>query len=172
MSAALKTPLAASVAIWSRLKSELAEAYGLEPDDDALADTLDGEADLGDQIHKLLQHACEQELFAEALDKRITEYKARKDRLNRAAKAIRQHVAEAALEAGLKKLPRPDMTVSFGLSKPSLVGEADPDTLPDDLVRTKREINRTAIKAALEAGKDVPGFAISNGRPTCTVRLS
>jgi hypothetical protein len=32
----------------------------------------------------------------------------------RAAKAIRQHVAEAALEAGMKKLPRPDMTVSSG----------------------------------------------------------
>jgi cation transport regulator ChaB len=124
----IHTPLAPAIATWSRLKAELIEVYGLEPDDDALTDTLDGELDLGDQIHKLLQHACEQELFAEALDKRITEYKARKDRLNRAAKAIRQHVAEAALEAGMKKLPRPDMTVSFGLSKPALVGEADPDT--------------------------------------------
>jgi cation transport regulator ChaB len=168
----IHAPLAPAIATWSRLKAELIEVYGLEPDDDALTDTLDGELDLGDQIHKLLQHACEQELFAEALDKRITEYKARKDRLNRAAKAIRQHVAEAALEAGMKKLPRPDMTVSFGLSKPALVGEADPDSLPDHLVRTKREINRTAIKAAIEAGQDVPGFAMSNGRPTCTVRLS
>jgi phage host-nuclease inhibitor protein Gam len=170
MSAALQ--LATSVAEWTRLKTELREIHGLEPDDDALDDTLDGELSLGDQIHALLRVACENELFAEALDKRITEYKARKDRLSRAAKAIRQHVAEAALEAGLKKLPRPDMTVSFGLSKPALVGDADPDTLPDALVRTKREINRTAIKAALDAGQDVPGFTISNGRPTCTVRLS
>jgi hypothetical protein len=62
------------------------------------------------------------------------------------------------------------MTVSFGLSKPALVGEADPETLPDDLVRVKREPNRTAIKAALEDGRDVPGFVMSNGRPTCTIR--
>src|SRR4051812_12601062 len=89
----IHTPLAPAIATWSRLKAELAEAYGLEPDDEALTDTLDGQLDLGDQIHKLLQHACENELFAEALDKRITEHKARKDRLNRAAKAIRQHVA-------------------------------------------------------------------------------
>jgi hypothetical protein len=170
MSAALQ--LAPAIATWNRLRAELVEVYGLEPDDDALTDTLDGELDLGDQIHKLLQHACENELFAEALDKRIGELKARKDRLNRAAKAIRQHAAEAALEAGMKKLPRPDMTVSFGLSKPALVGEADPETLPDHLVRTKREINRTAIKAAIEAGQDVPGFALSNGKPQVTVRLT
>lgn len=168
MSAALQ--LAPAIANWTRLKAELAEAYGLDADDDALADTLDGEADLGDQIHALLRRACENELFAEALDKHIATLRTRKDRLNKAAKAIRQHVAEAALEAGMKKLPRPDMTVTFGLSKPALVGDGDPDLLPDSFVRIKREINRTAIKAALEAGQEVPGFAISNGKPTCTIR--
>jgi len=167
MSAALQ--LAPAVATWNRLRTELIEVYGLEPDDDALTDTIDGEADLGDQIHKLLQHACEQELFAEALDKRIAEYKARKDRLNRAAKAIRQHVAEAALEAGMKQLPRPDMTVSFGMTKPGVAGEADPDQLPDDLVKVKRVLNMTAIKEAVEAGRDVPGFYRTNGRPTVRV---
>jgi cation transport regulator ChaB len=168
----IHTPLAPAIATWSRLKAELIEVYGLEPDDDALTDTLDGETELGDQIHKLLQHACEQELFAEALDKRITEYKARKERLNKAAKAIRQHVAEAALEAGMKKLPRPDMTVSFGLTKPALDGEASPDALPDDLVRVERKPNRSAIKEALESGREVPGYWLTNGRATCTVRLA
>jgi cation transport regulator ChaB len=165
----IHTPLAPAIAEWTRLSAELREVYGLDPEDEALGDTLDGALDLGDQIHKLLQHACEQELFAEALDKRIAEYKARKDRLGRAAKAIRQHVAEAALEAGLKKLPRPDMTVSFSMTKPGVAGEADPDQLPDDLVKVKRVLNMAAIKEAVEAGRDVPGFYRTNGRPTVRV---
>ena len=64
------------------------------------------------------------------------------------------------------------MTVSFRIGPPSLVGSADPAGLPDSLVRIKREANKTAIRQAIEAGDDVPGFSMSNGRPVLTVRQS
>lgn len=170
MSAELRQ-LPVSISIWNRLRIELAEAYGLADDDDALPDTLDGEADLGDQIATLISDALEKEMFAEAIDKRISELRGRKDRLNKAAKAIRAAVADAAAEAAIKKLVRPEFTLSFGVLKPSLAGDASADDLPDDLVHVKREVDRRAIKAAIEAGRPVPGFHLSNGRPTVAVRV-
>jgi hypothetical protein len=169
-------PLSVNVSIWNRLRADLAEAHGLKPEDPdygtVLTDTLDGCADLGDQIHALLRLASENELFATALDHHIKSLRTRKERLAASASAIRGAVAEAAHEAGLKKLPRPDMTISFGMSKPSLAGEADANTLDDEFVRVKREINRTAIKKAIDEGRHVPGFRLSNGRPTVTVRTA
>lgn len=163
--------LATATARWKGLRAELMETYGLSEDDEALPDTLDGIADLGDQIAALISHALENESFAEAIDKRITDLRARKDRLNKAAKAIRSAVAEAAADAGIKKLPRPEFTLSFSISKPSLSGDASPEDLPAEFVRIKREIDRTKVKAAIDEGRAVPGFTLSNGRPTITVRV-
>lgn len=170
MSAELRH-LPMSVSRWTSLRAELAEAYGLSEDDDALPDTIDGLTDLGDQITALIGQALENESFAEAIDKRISELRTRKDRLNKAAKAIRSAVAEAALEAGLKKLPRPEFTLSFGISKPSLTGDASPSDLSPEFVRVKLELDRPKIKAAIDEGRAVPGFSLSNGRPTVTVRV-
>ena len=158
----------ATIALHKQIEAKLIEEFG--EDNDAIPDTLDGLTDLGDQIQAVLQTVCEQEAFAKALDGEIARLKARKKRLVRSAQIGRQVAAEAALEAGTKKLSRPDMTVTFGLTEPGLDGDADPATLHDEFVRVKREINRTAIKEALDAGRDVPGFRLTNGRPTLTMR--
>lgn len=168
MSAELRH-LPISVSRWTALRAELAAAHGLEEDDDVLPDTLDGITDLGDQIATLIGLALENESFAEAIDKRVSDLRSRKDRLVKAAKAIRAAVAEAAADAGIKKLPRPEFTLSFGISKPSLIGEANPDDLSPEFVRLKKEIDRTKVKEAIDAGRPVPGFSLSNGRPTVRV---
>ncbi len=164
--------LPTSLAIWSRLRTELAEAHGLDENDDVLPDSLDGITDLGDQLVELMRYAVELEAMAEALVGMVKTMQARKDRFLKTSTTIRQHVAEAAREAGIPRLTRPDVTLSFGMTKPALAGEADPDALPDEFVRVKREVNRTAIKAAIDAGREVEGFRLSHGRPSVTVRRS
>lgn len=164
-------PLSIAVSMWDRMKTQLVHEYGLDPDDPVLTDTLDGETDLGDRIVTMLREALENERFAKALDDFIEEKHHRRERLLARAKAIRKTVAWAAAEAGLPKLTRCDMTVSFTKPKPVLAGTADPTELPDDLVRIKREINRTAVRAAVEAGRDVPGFRLTNGEPGVRVSV-
>ncbi len=169
MSAALRS-LPASVEVWLRLRDRIAAEFQIEAHDEAMPDTLDGMTDLGDRCHALMRQAAQDEAFADALSGLILNMEIRRNRYLKRAKAVREAVAEAAHEAGLSTLRRPDMTISFGMSKPSLTGSADPASLPDHLVRIKREPNRTAIKAEIDAGRHVEGYALSNGKPSLTVR--
>jgi hypothetical protein len=74
--------------------------------------------------------------------------------------------------ARLKKIELPEVTLSVRTGMPQLVGEVhDIDLLPPDLVRVKREPDRKAIRAALEAGRQVPGYLLNNGPPSLQVRV-
>ena len=71
--------------------------------------------------------------------------------------------------AELKKVELPEATLSQRNSPPQLVGNVDPELLPDDLCRIKREPNKTAIKEALLKGDLVPGMYLSNSPPSLTI---
>lgn len=47
---------------------------------------------------------------------------------------------------------------------------ADPSALPDDCVRIERKPDMAAIKAAIDAKRDVPGVVMSNGKTSLTIR--
>jgi phage host-nuclease inhibitor protein Gam len=46
----------------------------------------------------------------------------------------------------------------------------DPQAVPDQFVRIKREPDKTAIGAALASGNAVPGADMRNGAPSLTIR--
>jgi hypothetical protein len=73
-------------------------------------------------------------------------------------------------DLGEKRLALPEATLSVVAGRPAVIGEPDPSTLPDALVRVKREADRTAILAALLDNKEVAGCSLSNGAPRLTVR--
>ncbi len=155
--------------------------YHLSADMAALEDLLDLAMESGAEADAAAIDAWLDELQGSLADKlgrvarwRATELalaaagKAEAKRLTDRAKAREARVerVEAAVQGLMERLgaTKVDTDVAtFSLQKPGgkdPVVVADDVVLPDDLVRVKREADKEAIRAALEAGRDVPGATI------------
>jgi uncharacterized protein YhaN len=165
------TDTAALVQIWTSLRDRLAEESGLSDED--LQDTLDGELDLLDRLRSLMRKRRELLANADALKGMIKEMSERQARMEASAKSIGQAVTHAMQEAGLAKIVAPDFSASVSYSKPPLSGaeNLDVNTLPSRFVRIRKEIDRAAIRAALEAGEAVEGCYLGNPSPFITMRV-
>jgi len=159
---------------YRRERAGLLEAYPeLAEDDATLADTLDGETDLSDALAGLFRSSREDEASAAALYTIITQMIERAKRLDRRAQAKRAVILRLMQAAGLKRIERPDFTLSRSASPAPLIISPDA-VLPDELcrIRTTREPDRTAIREALRAGQKIPGVALGNGGERLTARVS
>jgi Siphovirus Gp157 len=70
--------------------------------------------------------------------------------------------------ADLRKAVLAEATLSIRPA-PQAVRLINPDVLPADYFRVKREPDVAGIKAALKAGADVPGAALSNAADTLAI---
>jgi hypothetical protein len=166
--------LHASAVLYSRLREELATAYGLEADDEFLTGSLEGASDLNEIIIRALREAREAKAMAAAMVEIIDANERRRQRFLDKRERIRAAVARAMADAGLKKVPAPDMTISVRAGKvaPKIV---DAEALPEWARIEKRTWapDRDAIKQAYEedpAGFSCPGVIIPNAEPVLTVR--
>lgn len=153
-----------------RLQREIAEAEGLEPDDEAVLDTVEGETDLFFVIERTIRLARENETLAGALGGRIKEMQERKARLLEASGKLRSAVAETMLDIGAKSHKFPEFTLTARTTAPGI--EITDEALPAEYKRDKIALvpDREKIDAALEIGADVPGVTRTNGKPSLTVR--
>lgn len=140
-------------------------------DEEAFLDTLDGEADTTEAARRVLRWANEMEAQAGAMKTLAGEYSDRAKVLLGRKDGAREALFHFLQYLGVRAMQLPEGTLSIRQGTVSLSGEADPATLPDDLVRIKREPDKAAIKAALEAGREVPGYVLSNGAPSLSVRV-
>lgn len=148
----------------------LAEYPSLRDDDDALCDTLEGCTDLPDALCGIMRAVDDDETAVAAIKDRIKQLQARADRIAARAIGRRDIVAAAMQDAGLKRLPMHDMTVTISARPPSVV-VTDEAALPNEfLVFAPPKPNKTAIKDALKAGREIPGAMLSNGGMSLTVR--
>ncbi len=153
------------------IKERLLAAHPeLADDQRTLMDTLEGESPLPDALAAVIRSAVEDEGMETALAGMIKDMQERRARFQARIATKRCLVCEAMQEAGLTSLVMPDFTASIRNGQQSVTGEADPASLPNHLVRIKREPNRTAIKEALKTGEIIEGYALSNGAPTLNVR--
>lgn len=154
--------------------SELAKAIraAVGDDDQAFLDTLDGQVDAIDAARAVVRYIAECEANAQAMGDLADTYKARAkvhaDRVPAAKEALLRFMT--TIEETTLRLPEATLSVKTGTVQ--LRGEGNPDTLPAELVRIKREPDKAAIKARLEAGQPVEGYSLSNGAPTLQVRRS
>jgi hypothetical protein len=162
--------LAALTTIWATLRQKLAEESGL--DDDELMDTLDGELDLADRLRSLIRKRREMLANADALKGMISDMCDRKARMETTAKRIGDAVTYAMQEAGIAKLKSPDFSASVSYGKKPLCGveSLNPADLPTRFIRTKLEVDRNALRAALESGEQIEGAYLGNAAPFITVR--
>lgn len=148
-------------------------AHGFVDDDDLIADSIEGETDAMEAVSKLLRWKAEQDAIAAAIKAQESDLAARRKRYEERGQGARMAIAAFMDQVGLNKIERPEATLSLRQGGVSVVKAPDfsADALPDDLVKIKREADAAALKAALEAGREVPGACLSNGATVLTVRV-
>lgn len=139
-------------------------------DDDAFADTLDGETDALTAASAVLRGVYEAEAHATACRALAASYTERARALEQRDERLRVALVNFLGEIGEKSLRLPEGTISRRAGSRLIVGQPNPDALPDSLVKIKREPSISAIKEALASGTELPGLSLSNGGETLSIR--
>lgn len=149
----------------------LADDPDLAADEDVLRDTLDGETDALDLVRRLVRFSIAASVMEKAAAGRVQALQTRKARFAARAEAARG-AAFGMLDAlGLSRLDDAEFTASIRDGQPGVI-VTDEDALPDEFVKVARAPDKTAIGAAIRAGRSVPGAEIANGSPSLQVRTS
>jgi len=152
----------------TKIRSLLEEYPELNDDEEFKMNVLEGETD----FHRILTSLVRKAQFAGSIATGIAEEARRlgerKKRYERQEEFNRALIKEVMEIAEIRKVELPVATLSIG-NKAASVIITDETLLPDNLVRIKREPNKTEIKKALEAGP-VAGAMLSNGGTTLMVR--
>lgn len=164
--------LAYDVTVLEREFADLVAAYPeLAEDEELRADTIEGETDAYRVLGKIVAIERDANSMVLAIGERAKELAERKERYARRKDAMRALLLRLLKAAGLNKVSLPEATVSVGKGRAG-VEIVDESLLPDNVVKLKREPDKTAIKAALDAGEDVPGAVLREGQPSVTVRAA
>jgi len=166
----MNAPLKHAANNHAQLRERLKQQFALDDDDQALIDTLEGLSDFNDLCAEAIRAAIIREGLADAMTDIIRRNKARKERHERAAEAIRQAVLDAMQDAGVRKVEAPDLTFSIRDGGRKLI--IDEKTVPHDFCEQiiTWKPDRDKIKQAVDNGDVPPGVQILNGSPTLTVR--
>lgn len=143
----------------------------LTEDEDLRADTLEGATDIKEALALLLTRIEENTILLDGLEVRMSLLDFRKARFQRRVMAYRDVILQIMQISDLKKIELPTATLSQRKGNQRLLGEVDVGSLPDELVRIRREPNKTAIVEALQNGREIPGYALSNAEPALTIRI-
>jgi hypothetical protein len=135
-------------------------------------DMLQGATSIDEVLTTLIRRIDDSGFLLEGLSMRMGELRERKQRFERRIEALRGLILSVLQVADLKKVELAEATLSQRAGQQQIVGEPDPARLPDDLVRIKREANRTAIREALQAGRALEGLSLSNAPPTLAIRTT
>jgi len=139
-------------------------------DEELLSGMIEGETDLHDLLRQVVKDIGETEAMCKALEAYMATLDERIARMEARNETRRNLILKLMELAHLSKAALPEATLSIRAKPRSLVGNADPDAMPDEFVRIKRTIDRTAIKNALMDGRAVEGFALDNGGVSLSIR--
>lgn len=148
----------------------LVEDPTIQEDERLFSDMLEGQSgdamDVLDRMVRAAQHASSMataaKIRAQDMMERSKRYANREDTL--------RGVIMAAMEAlNMKRREMPDFTVGVSAGTQS-VQITDVEKLPDEFVAIERKPDKTAIGAALKAGKEIEGATLSNAAARLTIR--
>jgi hypothetical protein len=158
------------VAILERIINNLYDSYPeLKLDDDLRLDMLEGSTTFVETIDRLLRKIKDDHHLSNAASIAIIEIKERRDRFDRRVEFNREVIRQLMEMADIRKLELALGTISLS-NKPKSVIITNEGAIPTDYFRIKYEANKTAIKAALEAGETIEGATLSNGGTTIQIR--
>ena len=140
-------------------------------DDESWLLAIESETDLDAVLTKIVREIEDTKALEAGTKERLEELEGRKDRFGRRIESLRGIAFKVMETAGIDGKILPEATISIRKGQPQLVGEADASSLPDELCKISRDVDRTKVKEALKAGKTVPGFSLSNSTPSLTIRI-
>lgn len=142
-------------------------------DEDLILDTLEGESEALEAVSRLLRWMNERGAIAASLKALEADYAARRKRHEEAVKTARGALAQFMDAIGVRKLERPEATISLTERGPSVIYPADlnAEALPEQFRRWTCEPDKAAIREAMLAGEAVLGLTLSNGETSLTVRV-
>ena len=142
----------------------------LEEDEDAFWDSLDGETDAVEIVDTLLASMREDATLAAAIRERETSLLRRRQRIEHRAAGKKRVIGRILRAANVKKMERPEATVSVRDGNLS-VAITDEKDVPSQLCRvvTTTSPDKVAIKKQLQAGERVPGAEMVRGDDIVTV---
>ena len=152
----------------TKIQAMLAEFPELNDDEQFKLDTLEAETDLFEVLSMTLSHIRQATTMQDAIDLRLKDLKARKERYEQREEAWRRFAKQLMETAHLRNIVLTEATMSIRNGQPS-VRIIEEMLLPKKFWRVKREPNVAAIKDALKSGTEVPGAALNNAPDTLTI---
>lgn len=153
----IQVDIAAFKAHWAQLLEDYPE---LSEDGQLRADMLEGETSLHGLASKLVRIAKEREALANGIGAYINELHDRKRRELQGSDGARKLLKSLMQAADVDKLVLTEATVS--ITKPRVVVEInDLDAIPQGYAKFEKRADKAALKAAMEAGEEIPGAALT-----------
>ena len=139
-------------------------------DEQTLADTVEGLADLHEILMAVIRAALADQALATGLEGHIGQMQTRRDRLQDRAAKRRQIAKDIMVELDLKKLSAPDFTATIRPGTPALM-VIDEAAVPSIYWEPREpRLNRQELVTDLKQGAEIAGVALSNPEPVLSVR--
>lgn len=137
----------------------------LELDEQTIADTLEGlSGEVEAKAQSVAYVALNFEAAAEAIKAHAAKQLLRAKAIQNRADGLRRYIAESMTATGIEKIEGAGVKLSFRASKAVVIDGAD--LIPQEYMRTPEAPppapDKTAIAAAIKAGKVVPGAHIES----------
>ena len=164
--------LAAEVAI-ARVAIERVREV-VDDDDADFLELVENETDALEILRRLLRRARRAEAEAAAVkamrQELAEELKARQERHAQRADALRRAVVWAMGELGLPRVMAPDFTATVSTPEHGPVEVPDPEAVPIEFCRVKREPDKAKIEKLLDGGMCPNWASFAPARPRLTIR--
>ncbi len=152
------------------LKDALSKLPGM--DEETIRDMIEGETGLREQIEYAFHFLTETEVLAGGLALKIEQFQDRATRYKDRLAFLRAAIEQAMVIAEVKTLELPDATITLASRGRSVV-VTDEAKVPARFWKPKDpELDKTALKKALENKETIEGAELSNGSVSITVRRS
>ena len=164
--------LAAEVAIARQAIDRIREV--VDDDDVDFLTLVESETDALEILRRLLRRARRAEAEAAAVKamrhELVEELATREERHAQRSDALRRAVVWAMGELGLPKIMAADFTASLSTPAHGPVEVPDPDAVPTEFCRIKKEPDKAKIKQLLEGGLQPNWASFAPARPRLTIR--
>lgn len=138
----------------------------MDLDEQTIADTLDAESGLVEKSQSVAFVIRNMEAFAAAVKAEADAMTERAKQAQKRADSIKAYLHSCMTLAGVQKIEHPQFTLSIA-KNPASVQILDDKQIPAKFMRQPvpppAAPDKKAIKAAIEAGEDVPGVKLAQG---------
>jgi hypothetical protein len=156
----------------AKLLADHLRAHG-EDDEVLIVDMIEGQTSALEAVDRIIAAIGEAEQHQAVLKIREDEMADRRARFAKRTESLRGTLLAWLGDVGLKKLERPEATLSVSEGKPSVNYTADFGVgLPEQYLKTTTAPDKAAVRKAVLAGENIIGAALGNSPPTLAIRRS